>query len=116
MDSDLFLIVPTLLFLLLPALVITRVARGASALRDLLGSMVRFRVGVGWYLLPLLAVPALTCANGGGAVKRPRREPRRGLFTAPFPITRGWACQSARFPASGRNRTSPASRPPGSTP
>lgn len=60
LDVDLFLIVPTLLFLLAPALIITRVARGADGLRALLRSAVRFRVPVRWYLLPLVAVPAIT--------------------------------------------------------
>jgi uncharacterized protein len=60
LDIDLFLIVPTLLLLLLPALLITRVARGGPALRELVRSMLRFRVKAKWYLLPLLAVPALT--------------------------------------------------------
>ena len=55
-----FLIIATLLFLLLPALVITRVASGAAGLRALARSMVRFRVRARWYLLPLVAVPALT--------------------------------------------------------
>ena len=36
---DLWLIVPTLLFLLLPALVITRIARGRDGLRHLVRSM-----------------------------------------------------------------------------
>jgi uncharacterized protein len=57
---DLWLVVPTLLFLLLPALVITRIARGRDGLRSLLRSMFRFRVQARWYMLPLLAVPALT--------------------------------------------------------
>ncbi len=57
---DLWLIVPTLLFLLLPALVITRIARGRDGLHQLVRSMVRFRVHPRWYLLPLLVVPALT--------------------------------------------------------
>jgi len=57
---DLWLIVPTLLFLLLPALVITRIARGRDGLHHLVRSMVRFRVHPRWYLLPLLVVPALT--------------------------------------------------------
>jgi membrane protease YdiL (CAAX protease family) len=59
-NIDLFLIVPTLVFLLLPALLITRIARGKAALRSLVRSMFGFRVKVWWYLLPLLAVPALT--------------------------------------------------------
>jgi uncharacterized protein len=60
LDVELLLIVPTLLFLLLPALVIARIARGRVALRELVRSMFRFRVKARWYLLPLVAVPALT--------------------------------------------------------
>jgi len=60
LDLDLFLIIPTLVFLLLPALVITRIARGREGLRELVRSMFRFRVRAWWYLLPLVAVPALT--------------------------------------------------------
>ena len=60
LDTDLILIVPTLLFLLLPALVITRVARGREGLRALLRSMVQFRIRWWWYLLPLFILPALT--------------------------------------------------------
>ena len=60
LNVDLFVIVPTLLFLLLPALVITRIARGRDGLRALGRAMVRFRVRPWWYLLPLVAVPGLT--------------------------------------------------------
>lgn len=54
------LLAATLAFLLLPALVITEVARGRDALRELVRSTFRYRVTVWWYLMPLLAVPALT--------------------------------------------------------
>lgn len=57
---DPWLIIPTLLCLLLPALVITRIARGRDGLLQLLRAMFRFRVKARWYLLPLLVVPALT--------------------------------------------------------
>jgi uncharacterized protein len=60
LDTDLILIVPTVLFLLLPALVITRVSRGPEGLRALLRSMLHFRIRWPWYLLPLLVLPALT--------------------------------------------------------
>jgi membrane protease YdiL (CAAX protease family) len=59
-DVDLFLIVPTLLFLLVPALVITYIARGRAALRTLVRSMVLFRIRWWWYTLPLIVIPALT--------------------------------------------------------
>jgi membrane protease YdiL (CAAX protease family) len=60
LDTELVLIVATLLFLLAPALVITRIARGGGALHDLIRAMLRFRTGAAWYLLPLVAVPVLT--------------------------------------------------------
>jgi membrane protease YdiL (CAAX protease family) len=63
LDTDLILIIPTVLFLLLPALVITRVARGQDALRALLRSMVHFKIGWQWYLLPLVIMPALTLVS-----------------------------------------------------
>ena len=60
LDVEAFLVLPTLLLLLAPALVITRIAWGRDGLRRLLADVVRFRVRARWYLLPLLAVPALT--------------------------------------------------------
>lgn len=57
LDVDLVLIVPTVLFLLLPAVALTRAAYGADGLRALLRDVRRFRVTPWWYLLPLLAVP-----------------------------------------------------------
>ena len=63
LNTDLILIIPTLLFLLLPTLVITRISRGPEGLRALLRSMVRFRIPWRWYLLPLLVLPALTLAS-----------------------------------------------------
>ena len=62
LNTDLILIIPTLLFLLLPALVITRISRGPEGLRSLLRSMVRFQIQWRWYLLPLLVMPALALA------------------------------------------------------
>jgi membrane protease YdiL (CAAX protease family) len=59
-NIELYLIFPTLVFLLLPALVITRITRGADGLRELARSMVQFRFNAAWHLLPLVAVPALT--------------------------------------------------------
>jgi uncharacterized protein len=63
LDTDLILIVPTLFFLLLPALIITRISRGPEGLRALLRSMVRFQIQWWWYLLPLLVMPAITLAS-----------------------------------------------------
>ena len=63
LNADLILIIPTVLFLLLPALVITRISKGPDGLRALLRSMVRFRIPWRWYLLPLLIMPALTLVS-----------------------------------------------------
>jgi membrane protease YdiL (CAAX protease family) len=63
LDTDLILIVPTLFFLLLPALIITRISRGREGLRALLRSMVRIQIQWWWYLLPLLVMPAITLAS-----------------------------------------------------
>ena len=60
LDRELVIIVATVLFLLLPALVITRVSWGPDGLRTLLRSMVHFKIRWQWYLLPLLVMPALT--------------------------------------------------------
>ena len=63
LDTDLILIVPTLFFLLLPALIITRISRGLEGLRALLRPIVRFQIQWWWYLLPLLVMPAITLAS-----------------------------------------------------
>jgi len=63
LNRELILIVAAVLFLLLPALAITRVARGPDGLRALLRSMVRFRIPWRWYLLPLVVMPALTLVS-----------------------------------------------------
>ncbi|HEY0002445.1 MAG TPA: CPBP family intramembrane glutamic endopeptidase, partial [Actinoplanes sp.] len=62
LDTDLVLIVPTLLFILLPALLITLHVRGRDGLRALIRQMVRFDVSPRWYLLPLLVMPVLSVA------------------------------------------------------
>ncbi len=51
-----------ILFLLLPALFVMRAAHGRERLRALLRDVVRFDVPLRWYLLPLIAVPALGVA------------------------------------------------------
>lgn len=63
LDRELILIVAALLFLLLPALVLTRIARGSDGLRALLGAMARFRIPWRWYLLPLVIMPAFTLVS-----------------------------------------------------
>ena len=71
-DPDLFLIVPTMLFLLMPTLLITQAAWGRDGLRALVRDVLRFRVPPTWYLLPLLVVPvgaaATTLSLPDGAV------------------------------------------------
>jgi membrane protease YdiL (CAAX protease family) len=62
LDVDLVLIIPTIFFLLLPALLITRIAHGEAALRALLRSVVKFDVAPGWYLLPFVVIPVSVMA------------------------------------------------------
>jgi uncharacterized protein len=60
----------TLIGLLLPALVITRIVDGAAGLRALWRRAVKVRVGLAWYAAALLLVPAVTLTIGvllGGA-------------------------------------------------
>jgi uncharacterized protein len=59
---QLFICASTLVGLLLPALVITRVVDGPGAVRVLLAWAVALRAGLGWYLLALLGVPLVTTA------------------------------------------------------
>lgn len=59
---ELFIWASTLLGLLLPALVITRIVDGPGAVRDLLRRALHWRVGVGWYLLALVVVPLAAAA------------------------------------------------------
>ena len=63
LNRELVLIVAGLLFLLLPALVLTRVSRGPDGLRALLRSMVHFKIRWQWYLLPLVIMPAVTLVS-----------------------------------------------------
>ena len=59
-----FIIGSTLVGLFLPALVITRLTDGPEAVRRLLRSYVRWRVGLRWYALVLLLVPLIGLALG----------------------------------------------------
>lgn len=59
-----FIIGSTLFGLLLPALVITRLAEGPEALRRMLRSFVDWRVGLRWYAFALLATPLATLGLG----------------------------------------------------
>ena len=62
LDVDWVLSIACLLFLLLPALVITRIARGRAGLRALLLDVFRFRVRARWYVFALVGFPTLTVA------------------------------------------------------
>ena len=55
-----FIIGSTLVGLLLPALVITRIADGPEGLRELWRRAVDVRVSLGWYAFALLVVPLVT--------------------------------------------------------
>jgi membrane protease YdiL (CAAX protease family) len=63
LDREVVLVVAAVLFLVLPVLAITRVARGPEGLRGLLRSMVHFRIPWRWYLLPLVVMPVLTLVS-----------------------------------------------------
>lgn len=58
------LVVSTVIGLLLPALVITRITDGPEALRGLCLRAVKMRVGLVWYAAAFLLVPAVTLAVG----------------------------------------------------
>src|SRR3954447_5734588 len=58
--TELALPAVVLLAQLLPATAITAAADGRAGVRALFGRMFRWRVGVGWYLLAGLALPAVT--------------------------------------------------------
>jgi membrane protease YdiL (CAAX protease family) len=57
-----FVVASTLVGLLLPALVITRIVDGPEGLRALWGRAVRVRVPLRWYALALVGVPVATTA------------------------------------------------------
>jgi hypothetical protein len=58
LNLEVFQSISLILFLLLPALAITRFVHGPEALRRLMQGAVRFRVPLRWYLVPLALVPA----------------------------------------------------------
>jgi uncharacterized protein len=60
--AQLFICASTLVGLLLPALVITRIVDGPGAVRALLAKAVTLRAGIGWYLLALVGVPLVAAA------------------------------------------------------
>jgi len=57
-----FIVATTLVAVLLPAVVITRVVDGREAVRRLWSSAVSVRSGLGWYLFAFLAAPGLATA------------------------------------------------------
>lgn len=58
LNLEVFQSISSVLFLLVPALLITRFVHGSDALRNLLRGAVRFRVPLRWYLVVLVLVPA----------------------------------------------------------
>ena len=62
--DQVFIIGSTLVGLLLPALVITRLTGGPEAVRRMLRSFVDWRVGLRWYAFALLAAPLVTVGLG----------------------------------------------------
>jgi membrane protease YdiL (CAAX protease family) len=62
--DQLFIIGSSVVGLLLPALVLTRIVDGPEALRVLLRRFVDWRVSLGWYALALLVVPAVAVGLG----------------------------------------------------
>lgn len=58
LNLEVFQSISLVLFLLVPALLITRFVYGPRALRDLIAGAMRFRVPLRWYLVPLVVVPA----------------------------------------------------------
>ena len=66
-----FILGSTLVGLLLPALVITRVVDGPEGLRALLRRAVEVRVSAGWYAFALLLVPVLSVGLSVGLLGRP---------------------------------------------
>jgi len=59
LPTESFLIAATAVALLLPVLVITWIADGSQGLRTLRRRMLKVRIPLRWYLLPLVAVPVL---------------------------------------------------------
>src|SRR5262245_20345078 len=62
LSLEAFLIPATLLGLLLPSIVITRMVGGAAGVDELRRRIVKARVSIGWYVLALFAVPILAVA------------------------------------------------------
>ena len=77
--AQLFIVASTLVGLLLPALVITRVVDGPGAVRALLARAVALRAGIGWYLLALVGVPLVAAAITALVAGSPSNHPLGAL-------------------------------------
>ena len=77
-----FIVASTLIGLLLPALLITRLVDGPDAVRRLWRSALDVRVAWGWYALALLAVPLLSFAVTAAVAGLPPRLTPSTLATA----------------------------------
>jgi membrane protease YdiL (CAAX protease family) len=87
-----FFIASTLVGLLLPAVVITRVVDGPAGVRALWRRALDVRVALGWYVLALLLVPALTIGTavlllGAPAAVPPLGSLLVGAFLVPLAVT-----------------------------
>jgi membrane protease YdiL (CAAX protease family) len=61
-SAQIFIVCSTLIGLLLPALVITRLVEGPEGYHRLWQSILKFRVASGWYALAILATPVVAVA------------------------------------------------------
>lgn len=77
-----FVLASTLIGLLLPTLVITRIVGGPDGLRDLWRRALKWRVGLLWYAGALLLLPLVTLAIGVLIGGTPADTSGRALLTA----------------------------------
>jgi membrane protease YdiL (CAAX protease family) len=87
--DQIFIIGSTLVGLLLPALVLTRIVDGPEALRRMVRSFVDWRVSLRWYALALLVVPAVSVGLGVLLLGAPEDVPATlaGVFLAQLALT-----------------------------
>lgn len=64
LNTEIVLSLAAILFLLVPALIVTRMSGGRPGLRSLLGDVFRFDVRTWWWLVPLVAMPVLDVVLG----------------------------------------------------
>jgi VIT1/CCC1 family predicted Fe2+/Mn2+ transporter len=81
-----FTAIGAILGLALPAFLITAATDGRTGVRDLLRRMLRWRVGVGWYLLAMLAIPvgAMILAPSSSGRRRSKDFCRTGPCCSPI--------------------------------